>query len=207
MSVRFVTASVAALAGFGLSAYDGLPPTLRLINGSAPANFEIAELLVATSRDARTTIRLEPGTAVDGTMAALDAVVSGAAELAVVENSAEFRHQELRTVVPLYPSVLHVAVRETRPATTFAELLDGARVLAGAEDSASRMLLSRLDSLYAASGIAFTYVETLADDPDVVLVFAPISPGRSPLLEGYRLFSMGEPAALGSGTMAEALTP
>jgi len=57
---------------------------------------------------------------------------------------------------------------------------------------------------------AYSYVEQpaagTADSPDVVVVFAPISPQRVAQLDGYRLFSIGSPADIGTGSAIDAAT-
>jgi hypothetical protein len=180
-------------------------PSVRLANGSIPATDEITSLLAAATRESGTDVRFELVAGLNGAEAVLDALGNGAIELAVIENSASYRRPELRTVAPLYPSVLHIAVRPAQATRPFRDLLDGATVFAGAEDSPARRLLSLITSIYEASGVTFSYVDGLDSDPDVVVVFAPISPRRAPMLDGYVLFSMGLPDQVGAGSMADAL--
>jgi hypothetical protein len=85
------------------------------------------------------------------------------------------------------------------------DVLDGATVFAGAEDAPARRLLDVLASMYASSSVELTYVGALEDDPDVVFSFAPISPRQAPALDGYVLYSLGDAADIGSGSLADAL--
>ena len=53
-----------------------------------------------------------------------------------------------------------------------------------------RQLLDRMASMYAWSGVEFSYVDSLDSDPDIVFVFAPISPKRC---AGSRRLRAAEP--------------
>jgi TRAP-type uncharacterized transport system substrate-binding protein len=143
---------------------------------------------------------------VSGADGALAALASGAAQLAIVENSASYQFPMVRTVAPLYPSVLHIGVRPDKRGRTLAETLRGATVFAGGEQAPARQLLNRMASMYAWSGIEFTYVDSLERGPDVVFVFAPISPSAAPILEGYELQSLGDAADVGGSSAADALS-
>ena len=134
-----------------------------------------------------TPLRLTQGPAVVDAEAALAALDDGTAELAIVENSSSYRHPMVRTVAPLYPSVLHIAVRPDRRGLSLREVFSGATVFAGTEQSAARRLLDRMASMYAWSGVEFSYVDALDSGPDYVFVFAPISPSAAPVLDGYEL--------------------
>jgi TRAP-type uncharacterized transport system substrate-binding protein len=177
-----------------------------LASGPIAANQELAALLASASEAAQAPIRLELAAGVEGVEASLAALESGAADLAIVENSASYQRPTIRTVVPLYASVLHIAVHPERQAETLREVLDGAAVFAGPEDSAARLLLDLVASLYRSSDIEFSYVERLESNPDVVFVFAPISPRRAPVLDGYELFSLGDPGQVGTGSLADGLS-
>jgi TRAP-type uncharacterized transport system substrate-binding protein len=190
-----------ALAGCSES-----PATLRIVSGPPLANEQVAALLVSVSAEVATPVRLTLGTSVAGAEAALAALDEGRAELAIVENSASYRHAAVRTVAPLYPSVLHIGVRPEKRGQALAQVLDGARVFAGDEQTAGRQLLKGMASMYAWSGVEFSFVNALEDDPDVVFVFAPISPSAAPILDGYELLSLGSAADVGSGSAADALS-
>jgi hypothetical protein len=182
------------------------PVTMRIVSGPPEANERVAELLVNASDEVATRVRLTPGAAVASAEDALAALDDGRAELAIVENSVSYRHPNVRTVAPLYPTVLHIGVQSERRGQTLREVFRGATVFAGGEDAPSRQLLNRMASMYAWSGIEFSYVESLESRPDVVFVFAPISPRSAPVLEGYELLSLGRAEEVGSGSAADALS-
>ena len=178
---------------------------LRIVSGPPAANEEVAALLASGSDEVATRVRLTAGTRVADAEAALDALDAGTADLAIVENSSSYRHSSVRTVAPLYPSVLHIAVRPEKRGQTLREVFSGATVFAGTEEAAARQLLDSMASLYRWSGVEFSYVDSLDSGPDVVLVFAPISPSAAPVLEGYELLSLGRADDLGRGSGADGL--
>ena len=182
------------------------PDTLSIVTGPPAANQTIAALLARTSEEARTPIRLTQGPSVENADAALAALENGTADLAIVDNSSQYRQPGIRTVVPLYPSVLHIGVRPERMGRPLRETIDGATVFAGGEGSPARYLLSYLTSMTASSQIEFSYVDSLDDGADIVFVFAPVSPQLEPLLAGYELFSLGRAADVGAGTLADGLS-
>ena len=183
-----------------------VPHTLRIVSGPPEANEQVAELLVRASEEIEPSFRLTPGAAVADADAALAAVTDGSADLAIVENSASYRFPTVRTVAPLYPSVLHIGVRPEKRGQTLAQALNGATVFAGDGQAPSRQLLERIKSLYAWRGIEFSYVDSLDNRPDLVLLFAPLSPRSAPLLEGYELLSVGRAEDVGSGSAADGLS-
>ncbi len=182
------------------------PVALRIVAGPPKANEEIAALLASVSAEVATRVRLTPGADVADAEAALSALESGTADLAIVENSASYRHPAVRTVAPLYPSVLHIGVRPEKRGQTFGDALNGATVYAGPEQAAGRQLLTRMSGMYAWSGIEFSYVDSLDSGPDIVFVFAPISPRSAPVLDGYALLSLGRADDVGSGSAADGLS-
>jgi len=175
---------------------------LRLVAPFTPVDRAIAEDL-SELLDASNSTRLSiTGSALAGD-AAIDAVASGAADIALVSNSQSFRNN-IATVIPLYPTVLHIAYREDRDASTGSTLLRGAKVYAGPEGSASRMILTRIVDRLGLDSSAYEYVADLTDHPDVVIVFAPISPELFVDYPDYRLFSLGSPETVGIGSAVDA---
>lgn len=188
-----------------LTGCSDLPATLRIVSGPPQANEQVAAILARGSEEVGASVRLTAGEAVAGGDEALAALTDGRAELAIVENSAGYRYPTVRTVAPLYPSVLHIGIRPDKRAETLAQVLRGATVYAGGEETPARQLLERMKSLYGWRGIEFSYADSLESGPDVVFVFAPLSPRSAPLLEGYELFSLGSADDVGSGSAADGL--
>jgi len=105
--------------------------------------------------------------------------------------------------MPLYPTVLHVAYRKGRSSGSTEELVRGATVYAGPPGSSSRFLFQRITKRVGLSEDDFTYVDSSDQEPDVFLVFAPISPERLQNIPDYKLYSMGSPADIGTGSAVD----
>ena len=175
---------------------------LRFIIPSTQIDRAIAEDLSGLL-DAGNSTRLNiSGSSLSGE-AAVDAVASGAADIALVSNSLPFR-ADIVTVMPLYPTVLHIAYREGRDPSTGSTLLRGAKIYAGPEGSASRMIFARIVDRLGLGASAYEYVADLSDHPDVVIIFAPISRELFADYPDFRLFSLGSPESIGSGSAVDA---
>ena len=136
---------------------------------------------------------------------ALDALMNRDADIALVSNAVPFR-QGIATVIPLYPTVLHVAYREGRDASSGISLLTGASVFAGAQGSASRQMFEHIASHLRLGADDFVYLEDLEAYADVVVLFTPIAPERVAEFPELRLFSFGAPADIGAGSVVDAAT-
>ena len=82
------------------------------------------------SKDSNLRINLIP--LPEGSMTALDALEAGLGDIAFAANTASYR-EGISTVIPLYPSVLHIVADEARAADSLDQLLQGASVYAGPE--------------------------------------------------------------------------
>ena len=202
--VNAASASTLALSLL-LGGCSQTPATLRIVSGPPQGNEQVAAMLAKGSEEVGASVRLTAGEAVAGGDQALAALTQGRADLAIVENSAGYRYSTVRTVAPLYPSVLHIGIRPDKRADTLAQVLRGATVYAGSEETPARQLLERMKLLYGWRGIEFSYADSLESRPDVVFVFAPLSPRSAPLLDGYELFSLGSAADVGGGSAADGL--
>jgi hypothetical protein len=178
---------------------------LRLAAWDTPAHQQVGQILADAGARGWIEVPLELLSRPAEGGAPLDVLDRGVADLAIVENSFIYHRAAVRTVVPLYSSVLHIAKKPDRAAGTVRELLNGATVFAGQEGAPARLLLSQLLSLYAASGIEMTFVDDIETKPDIVFVFAPVAPERAIALEGYELFSLGDAIDGQAGSLAEAL--
>ena len=91
--------------------------TFRLLAPAQPFDREIAEQLVEVfESNSRHRIALVP--LPDRFEPALDALEAGYADLALASNSQPYR-QGISTVMPLYPTVLHILYRRERQAGVF----------------------------------------------------------------------------------------
>jgi len=136
---------------------------------------------------------------------ALDAILDGTADVALVSNALPYR-EGIATIIPLFPTVLHIGYFGARDFADGASLLRDARVFAGAEGSASRLMFEQSVRRLQLTEEDFTFVDDPADKMDVVVVFAPISPDLLSTLDDFRLYSAGTPDGVGRGTSIDAAT-
>lgn len=199
---RFIVFASAAM----LVACDSGPRDLRFVAPSSELDLEIAHSLAETLARG-SNFRLEISSEQQAGEVALDMLLAGEADMALVSNFLPFR-EGITTALPLYPSVLHVAYRDGRDTSNGYTLLNQASVYAGVPGSASRRMFERIAARTGLSSDDYSYVDASADPaasmPDIAVVFAPISPQRMAELEDYRLFSFGSPADIGSGSVVDA---
>ncbi len=180
------------------------PTELRLITPKSPVDQEIAtDLAKLLGRESGVNIALVPAPEDDETV--LESLASGDGDIAIITNNMPFR-PDIATVMPLYPTVLHIAYRKGRPTGNTRELLAGARIFAGLPGTPSRLLFKHVADRYGLTEDDFSFVESFDQSPDLVIVFAPISPDRMPDLPDYELFSFGDPADIGTGSTIDAAT-
>lgn len=151
--------------------------------------------------------------------AALDALMAGDADIALVPNSMPFR-VGVSTVLPMYSIVLHITYRDGMDATDGRSLMHGARVFAGAPGSASRLMFESVKSRLDLTDSDFTYAdpprpETIESAlPDVFVVFMPIAPSETlnhpqipaDVRSRLRLAGMGSPGDIGTGSSVDSAT-
>ena len=185
-----------------LTSCESAPNELRLVGPFAQVDRVIAEDLSELLDASYSTRLIVAGSSLSGE-AAVEAVASGSADIALVTNNQLFRN-DIATVMPLYPTVLHIAYREGRDPSTGSTLLRGAKVYAGPEGSASRMIFARIVERIGLNASSYEYVSDLTDHPDVVIIFAPIFPELFVDYPDFRLFSLGSPETVGIGSAVDA---
>lgn len=135
---------------------------------------------------------------------ALDALAAGRVDIALVGNNLPFRN-DVETLMPLYPAVLHIAYLEGRDASSPEALLRGATVYAGLEGSSSRLLFEQLVTRIGVNRDSYRFVDDPAALPDVIVVFAPILTEEIEELGLYRLQSLARPDEIGTGSKLDAV--
>ena len=141
----------------------------------------------------------------DSSMNPLDALEAGHGDLAFAPNTGEYR-DGLSTVIPLYPSVLHVVSDKARPADSLEGLLRGAVIYAGAQDSIPRKLAQRIVDSFEFAPDEVTFTTDQNESPDVIVLYAPIDRDRvmdDPLLQRFKWFSFGKPEDIGRGSQVD----
>ncbi len=202
--MRFRVTSLIVATSLWMVACTQDPVTLRVASPELSVDYEIAaDLTNMLDESASVGLALSASTMTES--AALDALIAGEADIALVSNAMPFR-EHVATVVPLYPTVLHVAYHEGRDASSSTSLLTGAKVFAGAEGTASRGMFERIASHLDLAEGDFDYVTDVETQADVVVLFGPVSPARVAEYPDLRLYSFGGPADVGQGSIVDAAT-
>ena len=150
---------------------------------------------------------------------ALDALVAGDADIALVSNNMPYR-EGVSTVLSMYPVVLHIVYFEGRDDTDGRTLIGGARVYAGDPGSGSRLLFESMMSRLRMTEKDFQYVPAPGPDtsretfPEVFVLFMPMSPGETldreeipaSVRSRMRIATMGSPNEVGSGGTVDSVT-
>lgn len=207
--MRKILATFWLIGLFMLSACDSGPHELRFVTPALSVDREIVEDMAALF-DGESSVHIALTDSPLAGEAALAAIASGDADIALVSNNLPFRN-DIATIMPLYPTVLHIAQRGRNTALAGAEMLRDATVFAGTEGSASRLTFERIVKRIGLKAGDYRYVSDLEDgssglavEPDVVILFAPISPDRVAKLAGFVLSSIGDPNEIGSGGVLDA---
>lgn len=213
--VILVVTALAVLAGCG-----GGQTELRMVRpvGNSDANTTIAEdfaTVLADNESIAITVTTEGITDAQ----ALDALVAGDADIALVSNNMPYR-EGVSTVLSMYPVVLHITYFEGRDDTDAITLIKGAKVYAGASGSASRLLFESMLSRMKLSEEDITFVPSPNRDttpvtfPEVFVLFMPMSPAETlardeipdRIRSRIRIMSMGSPEEVGAGTLIDSVT-
>jgi TRAP-type uncharacterized transport system substrate-binding protein len=143
----------------------------------------------------------------EGSIRNLDGLRSGEADLTVVENSVPFQ-RGIRTVLPLYPSVLHVLHETGEKPRNFRELVEGKRVWLGARGGLSEWFVELVRRHVGVPSHAFTIVEDRKEiRPHVIVAFGMLDPSISKeIAAGYEFYSGDRPEDLGRGSVADGIS-
>lgn len=192
-----------ALAFFSVLVACERPVTeIELITPVQEVDRAIAERIAAlVDEDSNLRITLIPPPS--GSRSALDALQSGYGDIAFAPNNKRYR-DDIATIMPLYPSVLHIMSRKEAPAPdTLRELLSNATVYAGPLGSIPRLLGEQIVADLDMADGEVVFVDEPGAEADVLLVYAPIDRERvlnDPRLHDLTLFSVGKPQDIGSGS-------
>lgn len=134
--------------------------------------------------------------------AMLEAIRKGEIDLAFLEEPLA-SIPGISVVGELYPSVLHVLARESVPGGDLGALLASGPVWAGAPGSTGHRLASQLARDYGITEIRLL-PDPWSEDPSVYFIFGGLL-GEDALsrLAGFSLYSVGDPAGVSGGSVAE----
>ncbi len=185
-----------------LAACEHSPHELRLVTPVDPFDSGIVQDL-AELFDEKSLVDVQLTREALSEEAALDAVASGEADIALITNNLPFR-SDIATVMPLYATVLHIASQRHHDKPPGPDMFRGATIYAGPVGSASRLVFQRLALRIGLDDDQFRYVTESEGTPDVVIVFAPISPERVADFPELLLQSIGNPDEIGAGGIIDA---
>jgi len=196
-------APIAALCA-GLLACEKPTAEIELITPLGDLDKVVAEQITAlVEEDSGIEVTLIPPP--PNGVSVLDALQDGYGDLAFATNNKRFR-DGITTIIPLYPSILHIVTRAHELPDTMRELLDGSTVWAGPQGSIPRLLAEDYtDDLDLEDEVEF--VDDF--DPtrvDVIITYAPIDRERvtaDSMLDGFRMVSLGEPDDIGRGSAVD----
>ena len=190
------------IAVLSLAGCDSDPARLTLAMPDTETDREIASALVALF-EAESDVDLVISDEALSESASIDAVQAGTVDLALISNNMPYG-DGVATVVPFYPTVLHIGFRRDREFVDIRDLLTNARVYAGGDGSASRRMFERMVRRLDLPNDQFTFVQPTDELPDVIVVFAPISPARMAEFPDYRLVGLGPVHSIGQGSIVDA---
>lgn len=153
--------------------------------------------------------RLEDSTKVlsgIGSLANLDSLEAGKADFGVVDNYSRFS-DEVTTVLPLYPQVLHILHRKELHPQSLHDLFLNGKVFAGIEGSGTRRFVNELMVDLGIDEEQCTFVDIYNYfDADVIFSFTDLLTLEELRdLQGYHLFSIDRVEQLGKGSLAEGI--
>jgi TRAP-type uncharacterized transport system substrate-binding protein len=202
--MRILQFTLITLILVSMGGCDTGPQTLRIATPTLSVDQKIAEDLTELFGDTdQIHLEMAPGSLTESE--AMDALATGTVDVALVSNAMPF-HSDVATVIPLYPTVLHIAYRAGRDASSGSALLHDARVFADAEGTASRRIFDRIASGLDITESDFEFINDVETMADIVVLFTPISPQRVAAYPEMRLFSFGAPEDIGNGNVVDAAT-
>lgn len=200
---RMLIVILAFLSVASISSCSQRPTNLRFVTPSSSIGEDIVHDLVQLL-DQESAITIELTNSLMTEAQALDALVAGKADVALVSNNMPYR-KGIMTVMPLYATVLHIGYRVEPRGDTGIGPLEGAKIYAGPEGSASRLMFERVSKRRGLTSSDFSYISDTDENPDIVIVFEPISPDQFAKFPGYRLSTLGQRNGSGSRVGAAVL--
>jgi len=205
-----------ALVVLLLSGCERSPTELRLIKPLPGPDQDIAtDFLELLDRESTVTITFSGDEMSESD--AVEALIAGEADIALISNSMPFRRR-IATVLPMYPTVLHIGYFAGRDDSDIRTLIRGAGIFAGPPGSSSRLMFESVAARLKLSSDEFSYVTVLeerdneeVDFPDVFVVFAPIAEDQLDTIpesvrSDIQFWSLGSPGDIGLGGPIDSVT-
>jgi TRAP-type uncharacterized transport system substrate-binding protein len=144
----------------------------------------------------------------------IEAVKAGLADLAMTPNTARY-DPRIEAVVPLYPSVLHIAYRQPEAPDDVATVQDAIgdltvrTVFAGPPGALSRILLEATAERDGIKPEEINYIDDPNGCAEVIVVYTAVLPEVPEAIRAcgdYRLFSLARPEDIGNGKAIDSIT-
>ncbi len=138
-----------------------------------------------------------------GSIANLDSLTMGKADLAIVENYIDY-HDSIKTLLTFYPQILHIFYTGEE-ANSFEELIYGKKVFIGLEGSGSYRFMMNLFEYFDLDQSRFEVTES-AFINDVIAGFIDIVPESSLIgFENFKIYSFDNVENFGQGSIVEGI--
>lgn len=141
----------------------------------------------------------------EGSLANLDSLQQGKADLTIIENHNAFR-KNIHSLFPIYAQILHIFYQSEDEVTSFEELIKGSKVFIGLPGSATYGFMKQLFSYFKIKESEYTIAESLFEQGIVICGFTDIIKEENLSdFQGYRLFSFGGVDDFGKGSLADGI--
>ncbi len=207
---RLLTTSLALLAAAGCELEDR---TLTLVKPRLGIDLQLAEEF-ARLFDEPGRLRIELVDNPNPAQPGIEAVKAGLADLALTPNTAAY-DPRIEAVVPLYPSVLHIAYRQSAGSGAVARAQDAIgdlsvrTVFAGPPGAQSRVLLEAAAERDGIEPDEINYIDDPNGCAEVIVVYAAVLPEVPRAIRecgDYRLLSLAQPEDIGTGKALDSIT-
>jgi hypothetical protein len=199
------------VAAFMFSACSNDRPELRLIEPRLLVDQNIAIDFAELMED-RSSVSVIMVASASSQETSINALLSDRADIALISNNQPYT-SSITTVMPLYANILHILRKHPATDAHEDELFTTGSVFAGPPGSPSRNMLEKYAEQRHIERGEIRFVEIFDDDcPDIIAIFAPIIRDLNSRLAScgdtglYRLYSLGSPDEIGSGSTIDAAT-
>lgn len=141
----------------------------------------------------------------DGSIANLENLRSGKAEIAIVENFIPFE-DSIKTVLRLYPQILHIFYIADAPIYSIQELFYDKEVFIGLEGSGSYRFMMLLFEYFGLDKSRINITDNAYVNEVIAGFIDILHPDQIEALESFRIFSFDKVASFGAGSVVEGIS-
>ncbi|MFT6866367.1 MAG: TRAP-type uncharacterized transport system substrate-binding protein [Cyclobacteriaceae bacterium] len=141
----------------------------------------------------------------EGSVANIDSVASGKIDFTIVENHVPF-HEGIRSVLVLYPQILHIFHTKNYSPSSFSELVTNKKIYIGAEGSGSYRFMMYLFEFFSIDSKTLTIVDSPFEEFDVYVGFSDVLTNDDlESLDAFQLYSFDTVDKVGKGSIIDAI--